>query len=99
MEQAVETHPRFVTIDYFVTEMMGYKSKVTYYNKLKTPGWPQRVYPGGPGSKPLLVYEECVAYMERLMQGRTPPTAKPPAPEGKKRHPGRPAAPAKRHQG
>lgn len=86
-------HERFVTIDYFIKEMLGYKSRITYYNHLKDEGWPQRVYPAG---KPMLVYDECVAYQRRLMSKRTPPgrfkkSRPPPLPDGKKRHPGRPA--------
>jgi|SRR5882672_1625526 len=86
---------RFVTIEYFIKEMMGYKSKVSYYNHLNDEGWPQRVYPGS--GKPLLRYEDCVAYQEMLLkQGGKRPTGTfkkrrlPPLPDGRKRHSGRP---------
>jgi len=86
-------HQRFVTIDYFMKEMLGYKSKVTYYNHLADEGWPQRVYPTG---KPMLVYDECVAYQQQLMSKRVPTgrfkkSRPPPLPDGQKRHRGRPA--------
>jgi hypothetical protein len=85
-----EQHPKFVTIDFFIKEMLGYKSRITYYNHLTDKGWPQRVYPGG---KPMLVYDECVAYLQQLMDKRAPkgPFKKAEPPGGKKRHPGRPA--------
>jgi hypothetical protein len=89
-------HERFVTIDYFIKEMLGYKSRITYYNHLNDPGWPQRVYPAG---KPMLVYDECVAYQQQLMSERKPPPGpftKAVPPGGKKRHPGRPAKVAQR---
>lgn len=92
-------HPqqqKFVTIDYFLITMLNYRSRVSYYNNLHKPGWPQRVYPAG---KPMLVYDECLAYQQRLMDARK----KPPLPDGgnganggKKRHVGRPAKLPKR---
>lgn len=77
-------HPKFVSIDFFVKEMLGYKSRITYYNHVGDEGFPQRVYPGG---KPMLVYDECVAYLRRVMDRRDGAKKKP----GRKRHPGRPA--------
>jgi len=65
-----EEHPRFVTIDYFCKDMLGFKSRVSYYNHIKDEGWPQRVYPAG---KPMLVYDECVEFQRRLMAKRQPP--------------------------
>lgn len=92
----VEEPQRFVTIEYFIKTMMGYKSKVSYYNHLDDERWPQRVYPGG--GKPMLIYDECVAYQEWLIKrGRRPEGQKfrkhklPPLPDGRKRHAGRPA--------
>ena len=81
---------RFVTIGYFIQTMLGYAALSTYYNHINDEGWPQRVYPGG---RPMLVYEECVAYMRQLMANRVPPPpfVKPEPQGGKKRHPGRPA--------
>lgn len=83
-------HPRFVTIDYFVMEMLGYKNRTTYYNHINDEGWPQRVYPAG---KPMLVYDECVAYQQRIIADRTPPPEPyvKPKKAGPKRHVGRPA--------
>lgn len=69
-----DEHPRFVTIGYFIHDMLGYKSRVSYYNHLGDKGWPQRVYPDG---KPLLVYDECVAYQRSLMGKRDPVQRKP----------------------
>lgn len=87
---------KFVTIEYFIIEMMGYQSKTSYYNHLNDEGWPQRVYTGG--GKPMLVYDECIAFQEMLMKRGRRPTGKPfekrrlpPLPDGQKRHPGRPA--------
>jgi hypothetical protein len=82
-------HERFVTIDYFVKEMLGFRSRITYYNHIGDPGWPQRVYPAGP--KPMLLYSECLAYVQSKMKARVSPLrlkAKTPPP--KKRRPGRP---------
>ncbi|ESY01511.1 hypothetical protein X755_06965 [Mesorhizobium sp. LNJC405B00] len=77
-------------------KMLGYKSRVSYYNHLDDEGWPQQRYPSG--AKPMLVYEECVAYMEAIEGKRSKPTlqqtpGKPSPPGGKKRHVGRPAKP------
>ncbi|MER9336034.1 hypothetical protein NKJ06_18925 [Mesorhizobium sp. M0293] len=85
MDQPIE-HPRFVTIDYFVKTMLGYKHRVSYYDHINDPGWPQRVYPGG---KPMLVYDECVAYQRQKMAERDP--QRPTPTNGRKRHVGRPA--------
>lgn len=81
-----EQHPRFVTIDYFVKDMLGYRNRVTYYDHINDPGWPQRVYM--PGGKPMLVYDECVAFLRQMMAKRAPAPAKPT--DGRKRRPGRP---------
>lgn len=92
---AEPSHPRFVTIDYFIKDMLGYKSRISYYNHIKDPRWPQRVYPTG--DKPMLDFDECVAFMEWKKGNREKPAtpfkkSRPePLPGGKKRHPGRPA--------
>lgn len=84
----MSTDPKFVTIDYFIKQMLGYKSRISYYNHRNDAGFPQRVYPfGGPGSKPMLVYAECAAYLQLVIDKRDGVTKKP----GRKRHPGRPA--------
>jgi len=82
---AATDHPRFVSIDYFVNEMLGFKSRSTYYNHRNDVGWPQRVYPTG---KPMLVYEECLAYQKMLMDRRNPPPVHRPPSLGRPR--GRP---------
>lgn len=64
---------RFVSIGYFMKTMLGYKSDVSYYNHLDDEGWPQRVWPTASG-KPMLVREECDAYVAGKMDNRTPPT-------------------------
>jgi hypothetical protein len=79
--------PRFVSIEYFWRDMLGFKSKQWFYQHKDDPGMPQRVYIG---SDPKLVYDECVAYMHRLMAAR----AAKPKPK-RKRHTGRPAGPAR----
>ncbi|AZO68416.1 hypothetical protein [Mesorhizobium sp. M6A.T.Cr.TU.016.01.1.1] len=81
---------KFVTIEQFVIDMLGYKSRISYYDHVKDPGWPQRAYLAG---KPLLVYDECVAFLQRMMDARNPPPPfkRPEPPDGKKRHIGRPA--------
>ena len=76
---------KLVSIEYFVTQMLGYKAKSTYYQHMHEPGWPQRVYPG---SKAMLVLSECEAYIAKLKADRTPAPVKPPK---VKRHTGRPA--------
>lgn len=86
MDQPQE-HPRFVTIEFFVKTMLGYKHRVSYYDHINDPGWPQRVYPGG---KPMLVYDECIAYQRQKMAEREAPPKAPPS-DGRKRHVGRPA--------
>lgn len=79
--------PRFVTIEYFWRDMLGFKSKQWFYKHAGNPGMPQRVYYGG---KPMLVYDECVAYQQRTFTDRKPPATPPPATLPRKRRPGRP---------
>jgi len=63
--------PRYVTITYFVTQMLGRRARGTYYNHLGDPGWPQRVMIGG---KPMLNLDDCTAYIRRQDAiGRAPP--------------------------
>lgn len=61
--------PELITIEEFM-EMMGYKSTVSYYNHRADPGYPQRVYLGG--KPPMLVKEECIEYMRRVIQQKPP---------------------------
>lgn len=63
-------HDRFVTITYFVREMLGLKSKNWYYDHMRDPGMPQRVPVGG---KPKLSFKDCVAYQNRLKRQAEPP--------------------------
>jgi hypothetical protein len=82
-------HQHYVTIMYFIKNMLGFTARATYYNHLDEPGWPQRVYPTGT-KKPMLVYSECLAYLRQLEAKRAAP---PPVPEpAKKRRPGRPVS-------
>ncbi len=81
--------PRLITIDEFVKGMLGHKSSSSYYNHMHEEGYPQRVWPSG---KPMLVYSECVAYLETLMQRRVkPPKFEKPPP----RNPGQRGRPRK----
>lgn len=70
--------PRLISIDEFIKGMLGHKSSSSYYNHIHEEGWPQRVWPSG---KPMLVYDECVAYIERLKARRVKPPkyVRPPA--------------------
>jgi hypothetical protein len=79
---------RFVTIEYFIHDMLGYKSRISYYNHINDKGWPQRVYPTE--GKPKLIYAECVAYQQKIMKARS--TKKRPT-DGVKRRVGRPMKP------
>lgn len=81
-----EPGERYVTITYFIKNMLGFKARGTYYNHLDEPGWPQRVYPVG---KPMLVYSECLAYQRKLEAARGP---LPVAEASLKRRPGRPVS-------
>ena len=86
MNDQPANHKQFVTIAYFMVEMLGFTSRQSYYDHLSEPGWPQRVLPGG---RPMLVYAECLAYQQSLLDNRAPPPA--PPPKRRKRHTGRPA--------
>jgi hypothetical protein len=64
-------HKRYVSLSFFVHEMMGKKSKNWYYNHLADEGFPQRIYL--PGSRhPVLDYADCIAYQQRGAT-KTPP--------------------------
>jgi hypothetical protein len=52
MDAVTDDHPHFVSIDYFVMDMLGFKSRSTYYNHLNDNASPKRVYPT---AKPSLV--------------------------------------------
>jgi hypothetical protein len=82
MTEAEAAVPRYVTITHFLTQMLGRKSRGTYYNHVNDPGWPQRVMIGG---KPMLNIEDCLNYIRRQdALGRTPP-AKVKRPRGRPR--------------
>ena len=68
---------KLVTITYFVTQMLGMNARQWYYHHRDTPGLPQRVYVAG---KPMLIYDECKAFVDRAIAARRP-----------RRHTGRPA--------
>jgi len=65
-----DEHDRFVTITYFVKEMLGLKGNEWYYRHLKDPGMPQRVMVG---DKPKLSLRDCIAYQEMLKGKALPP--------------------------
>lgn len=71
METPLE-HPRFVTMTYFWKEMLGMESRGWFYSHQHDPGFPQRVMVG---DRPMLVYDECVEYMKRLIAERDKGTA------------------------
>ena len=76
------TLPRYVTITYFLTQMLGRKSRGTYYNHIDDPGWPQRVMIGG---QPMLNYDDCASYIRRQDQLGRAPKEKPKRPRGRPR--------------
>lgn len=81
---------RFMTIEQFV-ELLGYKSKVWYYNHADDPGFPRRVYFG---RTPMLLVDDVASYIEHQLKARDPkPKKKPPE---KPRRPGRPVGPVKK---
>jgi hypothetical protein len=90
-------HKRLVPLKYFVVEMLGFKNVVSYYNHMHEPGFPQRVYPTA-AKKPMLIYEECLAYQDKVTHRAPVVVDKPPAPS-RKRHTGRPAKVARRTSG
>jgi len=67
---ARDEHARYVTITFFVRQMMGKKSKTWYYNHVDDPGFPQRIYLPG-AHRPVLSYDECLAFQKRGT--KTPP--------------------------
>jgi hypothetical protein len=81
MMMTVDQHDRFVTISYFVHDMLGMKARNWYYDHQNDYGVPQRVMVGG---KPKLSLRDCIAYQE-MLKGAAP-TATPPV----KRNVGRP---------
>jgi len=68
-----QDHDRFVTISYFVKDMLGMRDRGWYYVHINDPGMPQRVTVGG---KIKLSLDECVAYMNRLKKKAEPPPPK-----------------------
>jgi len=88
---------RFVTLEYFWREMLGLRSKGWYYNHADDPGMPKRVYFG---AKPMLLYDECLAYIDHLIEEREPHPLKPQQqkknPAKKPRRVGRPVKQFKR---
>jgi hypothetical protein len=60
--------PRFVTVEYFWKEMLGLTNKSWFYDHANDPDMPRRVYFG---YKPMLLYDECLAYIEHRLEGRS----------------------------
>ena len=62
----------YITIKEF-SDMMGY-SRSTFYDHLRRnlQGFPQPVYPGGPGTHPKMILSECLAYKERVDKRKKP---------------------------
>lgn len=69
MDATTTELPELITIEEFMA-MLGYKSTVSYYNHRNDPGYPQRVYLGG--KPPMLVKEECLDYMRRVITQKPP---------------------------
>ncbi|RWP05076.1 hypothetical protein [Mesorhizobium sp.] len=88
--QNIDEPVRFVSIEYFVVTMLGHANRSWFYRHRNDPEFPQPVPAEG---RPRLVYEECVAYMKRLMAQREEAKKNPPK---VKRRVGRPVAPLKR---
>jgi hypothetical protein len=75
MDALAPEHRRFVTISYFVRNMMGYSSRNWYYRHRRDPGFPQVIMLPG-HQRALLDFDECKAYQERLVAsggGQWPP--------------------------
>jgi hypothetical protein len=85
--------PRFVTIEFFWKEMLGLTNKQWFYNHKDDPGFPRRVYFG---SKPMLIHDECVAYIARMVGQRTMPEPEKKNPPRKPRRVGRPVGPVRK---
>lgn len=87
--------PRFVSVEYFWKEMLGLTNKSWFYNHKNDPGMPRRVYFGG---KPMLLYDECRAYIDHILAERVPRPANRAKkdPPRKPRRVGRPVGPVKR---
>lgn len=88
--------PRFVGVEFFWKEMLGL-TKGWYYNHADDPGMPKRVYFG---MKPMLLYQECLAYIDSVIEKREP--VYPVKPQHQKKNPakkrrvGRPVGPVKK---
>jgi hypothetical protein len=67
-----DTHDRFVTIQYFVKEMLGMKARNWYYDHQDDYGVPKRIIVGG---KPKLSLRDCIAYQDMLRERVIPKAA------------------------
>lgn len=90
--------PKFVTLEYFWKQMLGLPNKQWFYNHKDDPGFPRRVYFG---SKPMLIYDECLAYIHkrigaRIMPEEPEPTQPKKTPPKKPRRVGRPVGPLRK---
>ena len=66
-------HDRFVTIKYFVHEMLGMKARNWYYDHQHDYGVPKRIIVGGVKK---LSLRDCIAYQE-MLRGAAYPQATP----------------------
>src|SRR5262245_35842896 len=76
------SHRRFVSIRYFTEEMCG-MSREWFYKHIQDPMFPRRVWFG---TKPMLDFAECQAYIQSLLPKDEPKKEAAPV----KRRPGRP---------
>lgn len=79
---------KYCTIEEFIIGTLGFASRISYYNKLKEgePGWPVRRYIG---KRPMLLREDCDAYVNQIEEASGAPRKKPLG-AAKKRRVGRP---------
>lgn len=63
MNENIAPHDKFVTITYFVREMLGRRSRDWFYDHVNDEGMPQRVTVG---DKVMLSFEDCTRYIEQL---------------------------------
>lgn len=67
--RGTRVHENFVTISFFVKEMLGLRDRGWYYAHKDDPGMPKRVRMGG---KVLLPFADCVAYVNQLKKKAEP---------------------------
>jgi hypothetical protein len=57
-------HKRFVSLSFFVREMMGKKNLNWFYLHCTHPDFPKRIYLPG-AHRPVLSYDECIAFQNK----------------------------------